>query len=395
MTVEIAGHDGAEDTVATVDTFLVDSGTTKNWLFVKIVTSEGVVGWGECYTAPEREPAIADVVSKLSAHLVGRSVHEIRAFLLMAYRDFATLRGSLEFYSALSGLELALWDVVGKRLGQPLYNLLGGPLRRKLRIYANGWCYRADGDLEDTPRLVERASALTARGYTALKLDPFGGRWRAHPSKRDISEAVTRVAALREALGPDVEILIDCRRRFEPTVASNIARLLEPFEPFWLEEPVSSSYLAGLAEVRGASPVPVVTGEDLYTLSSFREVFERRTANIVNPDVACCGGLLGLTSIATMADTYMVSVAPHCYNSMSVAFAATLHASAVMPSFLITEYFVNFEERSANLTSSSSVTVDGAHAHLGPAPGHGVELDEEMIRHAAGAPVRRTFPMGV
>lgn len=277
---------------------------------------------------------------------------------------------------------------------QPLYNLLGGAVQRRFRVYANGWCYKADGELEDTRRLVERASELVSEGFTAFKVDPFSGPWRSYPSKPEVAEGIRRLTALREHLGLSVDILVEGHRRFAPAVACQIAAQLEPLEPFWFEEPVSTSNLSGLAEVRASTHIPVVTGEDLYMLSEFREVFERRAASIVNPDVACCGGLLTLATIAASADSYMISVAPHCYNSTSVAFAATLHASAVMPNFLITEYFVNFAERSANLMATTGVTVSGSTADLGDEPGHGVELDEDALRYATGGAVRRHFAMG-
>jgi galactonate dehydratase len=382
------------DTIHSVDIFLVDSGTTKNWLFVKVTTAQGVNGWGECYTAPDRESAIANIVSHLTDYLVGRHIYEIRPFLFVAFRDVATLRGSMEFFAALSGLEIALWDIIGKHLGQPIYNLLGGAMQTRLRLYANGWCYQANGELEKLPRLLDAATELVESGYTALKVDPFPGPWRAYLSKSEIVAGIAVMEELREKLGPEVDILVEGHRRFAPSVASRIAKMLEPLEPFWFEEPVASSNLPGLAEVQKATSTPVVTGEDLYTLAAFREVFERRAANIVNPDVGCCGGILELTTIAAAAEAHMVFVAPHCYNSTSVALAATLHAAALMPNFLITEHFVNFTERSAHLTASSSITVEGGFAVLGAHPGHGIELDEQALRHGAGHPVRRSFLSG-
>jgi galactonate dehydratase len=392
MSADTYGPAANGDTVRSVDVFLVDSGTTKNWLFLKMMTAEGVIGWGECYTAPDREPAIASIVCRLSEYLVGRHIYEIRPFLLMAFRDVATLRGSMEFFAALSGLELALWDIIGKHLGQPIYNLLGGPVQRRFRLYANGWCYKADGELEELPRLLDAASELVESGFKALKIDPFPGPWRAYPAKSEIVAGIAVLEELRDKLGPDVDILVEGHRRFAPSVACQIAAMLEPLEPFWFEEPVPSSNLPGLLEVQKATAIPVVTGEDLYTLTAFREVFERRAANIVNPDVGCCGGILELMAIATAANTYMVLVAPHCYNSTSVALAATLHAAAMMPNFLIMEYFVNFAERSASLMMSSSVVIEGGFAGLGSHPGHGIELDEQALRRAAGHPVRRSFP---
>ena len=183
---------------------------------------------------------------------------------------------------------------------------------------------------------------MVARGFTALKFDPFPNPWRAYIDRDAEQAAVERVRAVREAVGPEVEILVEVHRRLAPMHAVRVARQMEPYDPFWYEEPVSARDLEGLAEARSQINIPVVTGEELYTKPEFREVFERRAADILNPDVCYCGGILELREIAAMAEPYHVAVAPHNYNSTTVGLAATVHASAGMPNFLITEYFVNF-----------------------------------------------------
>lgn len=381
------------DTVRSVTTYLVDSGTTKNWLFVQLRTENGLVGWGECYTAPDRENAVKAVVERLADHLVGASIFDISRFTLMAYQDAATKRGSMEFFCAVSGLEQALWDVVGKTLGQPIYNLLGGAVQDRIRVYANGWSFDAGGGLVERNGILDAAEELVASGFSALKFDPFPGPWCPYPSKDDLAAGVGLVGALRDRLGPSVDLLVEGHRRFAPSVALTVARQLEPFEPFWLEEPVPSSNLTGLSEVRAGTTIPIVTGEDLYTTVGFREVLERRAVDIINPDVCNCGGILELTNIAAMAHANMVAVSPHNYNSMSVGLASTVQASATMPTFLITEYFVNFAQRSADISASPPITVRDGYVELDGRPGHGVELDEEALRFAAGDPVRRSFGM--
>jgi galactonate dehydratase len=279
----------------------------------------------------------------------------------------------MELFCAISGIEHALWDIVGKAAGQPVYNLLGGACRRKLRVYANGW-----GGGDSPQVLAERAAAVVARGFTALKFDPFPGPWRTHIDRRTEDEAVARVRAVRTAVGPEVEILIEMHRRLAPMHAVRVAQRMEEFAPFWVEEPVSARDLDGLVEARRQIRLPVVTGEELYTKAEFQQVFARRAADIINPDVGNCGGILELREIAAMAETCHVAVAPHNYNSTTVGLAATLHAAAGMPNFLITEYFVNFEEVGNQIAVAPFQVVD-SYITLPDAPGLGVDLDEAAL----------------
>ena len=245
------------------------------------------------------------------------------------------------FWSAVSGLEQALWDLTGKRLGVPVITLLGGPCRERIRVYANGWYSGAK-----TPAAyAAKAKETVARGFTALKFDPFPGPWRTHISREAEEQVVETVRAVREAVGPKVDLLIEVHRRLAPMHAVRVARMLEPFDPFGYEEPVSARDIGALAEGRREIRPPIVTGEELYTRFEFREVFERRAADIINPDVCNVGGIEELRQIAAMAEAYHVVVSPHNYNSTTVGLAATLHVSAAIPNFLITEYFVNFEPR--------------------------------------------------
>ena len=360
--------------IEAVKTFLVDSGAAKHWLFVKVETDEGAHGWGEAYTQLDRDRVIKRQIDELSRYLIGRSPFDVKQFVFSAYSDFAGKRGSLELFCAISGLEQALWDIAGKAAGQPVYNLLGGRTRRRLRVYANGW-----GGAESVDELTEKAKDVVARGFTALKFDPFPGRWRAFIDRGQEEEAIERVRAVREAVGPDVEILLDIHRRLAPMHAVRVARAIEPYYPFWYEEPVSARDLDALSEVRHSVELPVVTGEELYTKNEFREVFERRAADILNPDVCNCGGILELREIGAMAEAYHVAVAPHNYNSTTVGLAATLHASAGMPNFLITEYFVNFEEVGREI-ARQTIEAENGYITLPETPGLGIDLDEAALK---------------
>jgi galactonate dehydratase len=355
-------------------TFLVDPGSHKHWLFVKVEASDGLYGWGECYTQSDRDRAVETHVRELSRYLIDRSPFDIKHFTYGAYTDFASKRGSMDLYCAISGIEQALWDIVGKATGQPVHNLIGGAFRTRIRVYANGW---AGGGSPD--QVAEQARRVVAKGFTALKFDPFPGPWRAFIDRKDEQLAVARVKAVRDAVGPDVEVLVEVHRRLAPMHAIRVARLMEPYAPFWYEEPVSVRDLGGLIDVKRAIALPVVTGEEIHTKTEFRDVLERRAADIINPDVCNCGGILELREIAAMAEPHHVAVSPHNYNSTTVGLAATLQASAGMPNFLITEYFVNFEDVGRAI-SRSALTVENSHIAVPTAPGLGIDLDEDALR---------------
>jgi len=360
-----------------VEPFLVDSGGSKSWLFVKVETDTGLVGWGEAYTQVDRDNAMLAHLVEMGRHLVGRDPFAIKHFTSVMYLDYAMRRPAMDFWSALSALEQALWDVVGKACGQPVYNLLGGPCRDRIRVYANGWSDRAS-----TPDEYARcASDVVGRGFSALKFDPFTNPWRTHIGRVEEELAVERVRAVRAAVGPKVEILIEAHRRLAPNEAIRVAQRLEQFEPFWYEEPIDAEDMAGLAEVRRRISLPVVTGEALYSKSQFADVFAQRAADILNPDVCNCGGILALKEIAAMAEPWHVTVSPHNYNSTTIGLASTLQVAACIPNFLITEYFVNFEAMGREIARGAFAVEDGYIA-LPTAPGLGIELDEAALaRH--------------
>ena len=315
---------------------LVHPGSAKNLAFVRVDTDAGIHGWGECYTQSDRDRQVAAHVDALGRYLVGLDPTRIRAFTHAAYDDFAGRRGSMDYYCAISGIEQALWDILGKQAGLPVHALLGGACRDSIRVYANGWSGGAGGPDE----LAEKAQAVVERGFTALKFDPVPGPWRTFVDKTVERQAVANVHAVRDAVGDDVDILVEMHRRLAPMHAVRIAAAIEDAKPYWFEEPVLAENVPALARAKREINIPVVTGEALYTKFGFREVFETGAADIINPDVCNVGGILELKEIAAMAEPYFVAVSPHNYNSTTVGLAATLQASAVMPNFLITEYFV-------------------------------------------------------
>lgn len=358
-------------------------GWRKNLVFVKVETDVGITGWGEAYSQYDRDPGVTAHLQEFARYLPGRDPFHIKYLTTMLFDDYAQRRGSLEFYSALSGLEAALWDIVGKATGQPVYNLLGGPVRDKIRVYANGWSYK----MHEPNAYAEAAKRVVDQGFTALKFDPLPRPWRTYIPKAHERHALKVVESVRDAVGPEVDLLIELHRRLAPMHAIALGKKLEAYEPYWMEEPCQVEHIEAIAEVRAAVNIPIVTGENSFTKAAFRPILEARAADILNPDVSNCGGILELKEIAAMAEPFMVAISPHNYNSTTLSLSATVHAAAVMPNFVITEYFVPFVEIGDRVCGNQLRPVDGYIA-LPTEPGLGLEMDEAAIRATPG----RAFP---
>jgi galactonate dehydratase len=361
--------------VKKIECLVVHPGWRKNLIFVRLETDDGIVGWGEAYSQYDRDRAISAQVEELGRYLIGREVTNIRHFLQIAFDDYAQRRSSLEFWCAVSGLEQAMWDAVGKQANMPVYQLLGGTCRNKLRVYANGWSYK----MKDPAEFARAAEGVVKQGFTALKLDPLPRPWRTYIPRDHIKHSVEVLRAIRAAVGPDVEILLDLHRRLAPTHAIALSNALAEFEPYWFEEPCQAENLDAIAEVRAATSIPVVTGEAIYGRAGFRPVFNKRAADIINPDVSNCGGILEMIFIAAAAEAEMVAVSPHNYNSTTVSLSATIHAAACMPNFTITEYFVPYEEFGKTLAHNPLIPVNG-YIELPQGPGLGIEMNEAEVR---------------
>jgi galactonate dehydratase len=268
-----------------------------------------------------------------------------------------------------------LWDIVGKATGQPVYNLLGGAVRERIRVYANGWSYK----MSEPAAFAEAARRIVDQGFTALKFDPLPRPWRTYIPKQHERHAMAVVEAVHKAVGPDIDILIEFHRRLAPMHAVALGKKLEAFEPYWLEEPCQVEHIEAIAEVRSKVNIPIVTGENAFTKAAFRPILEARAADILNPDVSNCGGILELKEIAAMAEPFQVAISPHNYNSTTLSLSATVHAAAVMPNFVITEYFVPFVDVGDRICANQLRPKDGYIA-LPTAPGLGLEMKEaEML----------------
>jgi len=366
--------------VTHLDVFPVSAGW-RTWVFLRLGTDEGLTGWGEA-TMVFGDAAVLGAIEDLREFVIGIDPMRIEDF--WSTRFYRTIFHGPSFYSALAGIEHALWDLVGKRLEVPVYRLLGGALRQRVRLYANTWFLGAR-----TPdEYAERAHAIVAQGWDAVKFDPLPGSLLA-AGRDELRSAADKVRAVREAVGADVDILIECHGRLSPESAIRLADALTEFRPFWIEEPVPAHNPLAMRKVKEHTSIPVATGERLSTRWQFRELLSLGAVDIVQPDMTQCGGLLEAKRVAALAATYGVTVAPHCPRG-PIATAVGLHFAASTPNFLILEYPTDLGrvDWRQDLTTTPE-RIEAGHMTLPTAPGLGVELIErELVKHAATSFIR-------
>jgi galactonate dehydratase len=361
--------------ITAVKSYAVHPGWRKNLIFVKVETDAGIHGWGEAYSQYDRDTAVMAQLNALGPYMVGRSPFDIKHFTQFAFDDYAARRGSVELFCAISGIEQAMWDIVGKATKQPVYNLLGGKYREKIRVYANGWSY----GMKEPADYARAAEKVVKQGFTAMKFDPLPSPWRTWIPKEHEKRAISVVKAIRDAVGPDIDLLIEQHRRLAPMHAIRLDKQLAEFDLYWMEESCQAEFPDELAQIRREIGVPVVSGEATYTKTGFRPLLEKRSADILNPDVACVGGILELKEIAAMAESFLVAMSPHNYNSTLVALASTVHASATMPNFIITEYFLPFVDF-CDTISPNQLKPKNGYIELPTAPGLGIDVDEAALQ---------------
>lgn len=344
-----------------------------NYVFVVIETSEAISGVGEA-TVEHSEPAIAAQIEEFARGLIGADPFAVEHHIEMLSRN-SYWRTGVTIRSALAGIEAALLDIKGKALGVPVYELLGGKQRNRLPAYANGWFVGA----REPGEFAEKAAAAVALGFKALKWDPFGSAYLTI-DRAERNRTIAKVHAVREAVGADVELMIEVHGRFNVPTAISLAQELAPFRPYWLEEPIPPESIAALADVRAKSPIPIAAGERYYEPARFAELIEARAADYLQPDISHVGGLLEAKRIAAMAHTRYLPVCPH--NPIGpVANAMTLQLGASIPNFGWLEMMMSDVPWRGEIVAEDLVFQDGCML-IPDRPGLGIELrEDECLKH--------------
>jgi len=343
-----------------LETFLVKP----RWLFLKIHTNAGIYGLGEPITEG-RALTCAEAVKEVEPYLIGKDPRAVTHHWQAIYRH-AFYRGGPILTSALSGIDQALWDIKGKALGVPVYELLGGPTRQRIRVYAHA-------------RTPEDIRQKVAQGFTAFKTGPAQKRpARIIENKAFIDHVVQSFAALREAAGSECDVAIDFHGAISPQTAKLLVKALEPHQPMFVEEPVNCQNVEAMAEIARGTHLPIATGERIFTKWGFREILEKGAAGILQPDLCHAGGITEVRLIAGMAEAYYVAIAPH--NPLGpISLAAGMQIAASIPNFLCQEQVSLGDGYIKN-----PFKVRGGYIDLPTGPGLGIELDEHALADKIG-----------
>lgn len=363
--------------IRSVEPFVVRIGRRRDIVCCRVRTEDGLHGWGEGTTPPTVAAVVAQIKS-MAPLLVGQSAWDIERHWRKMYTvEENTLGGTL--FAAISAIDIALWDLAGKAAGLPVYKLLGGKIHDRIRIYTS---YRWGNIPRTRDAYFQRTRELMAEGATAGKWDPFGeypGPERQLPSAT-LNEVREMVRGVREA-GPNFDICVEAHGKFNIASAGRIVKMLEPFDPFFLEEPVPPENVDAMAALQASTNIPIATGEGLQSHFNFRETLAKRSARILQPDTARTGGITAMKKIAAMADAHYVTVAPHNPNG-PVCTAASLHVAASIPNFLI------MEEGNRETQQYGAIFADGWRTRsdywpVPEAPGTGVDLSDAFLREYA------------
>lgn len=355
--------------VTQIKTFICHAYRT-NWVFVKVITDSGLYGVGEA-TLEYREPTVVQAIKELERYLVGKDPHNIEAFWHDAYRD-AYWRGGVVLMSALAGVEMALWDIKGKDLGVPVYQLLGGKVRDSVKCYANAWFAGAKKPEE----FAQKAKIAVKNGFIGLKWDPFGKEYL-NIDPKHLNEALDCIAAVKDAVGDQVHLIIEGHGRFNVPTAVRIGNALEKFGILWFEEPIPPDDKKGIAWVRSKIATPVSGGERLYSRFEYADYLRMECADFWQPDVSHAGGIMEVRKIAAMAESHYIPVCPH-NPSGPVANAATLQLAACIPNFYLLETMANDIPWRADV-STEKVKFENSEMFIPDLPGLGIDINEEEI----------------
>lgn len=353
------------------------------FIFVKLITDNNIEGIGEVYTATFSPHLVAKMIEDVcERHVIGRDPSRIEQMWRNVYGSGYNLRPDVTLMSVFSGIEMACWDIIGKEVGKPVYELLGGKVREKLRSYT--YLYPDEGIDPDTfygdpIASAEQAARYVEQGFTAIKFDPAGPYtvYDPHqPTLKDIARSVEFVKHIRQAVGTDADMLFGTHGQFTTSGAIRLARQLEPYDPLWFEEPTPPENPREMARVAGQTTIPIATGERLTTKYEFARVLEAQAASILQMALGRVGGILEAKKIAGMAETYYAQIAPHLYCG-PIEGAANIQLSACIPNFLILESIQQWGGFHAEILKKPIQWEDG-HVIVPTDPGLGVELDEDV-----------------
>ncbi|HZO90669.1 MAG TPA: mandelate racemase/muconate lactonizing enzyme family protein [Chthonomonadaceae bacterium] len=367
--------------ITKLETFLTNAGL-RNYLFVRLTTDTGLTGIGEASLEWQEKTVETLIHEWVEDRILGADPFDIEAVIGGMIRD--QYQGGATIMTAISGVEVALWDILGKECGQPVYKLLGGRCHERLRSYANGWY----GGAKTPMQYAEYASTAVKRGYTALKFDPFGTAWK-EMSEAEMQEVEAIVSAVREAVGERVDLMIEAHGRLSVACAIEMGRRLAPYRPAWYEEPVTPHSLPLLKEVKEALPFPIAAGERLYMLHEFQQLTALRAADVVQMDPSHCGGLRMTKKIAALAEAQDMQISPHV-SIGPVALCAALHVDWSTPNARIQENFAEFDVPWRDALVRGWNPVLNGEFLLPEKPGLGIELDTAVC--AAHPYVKNSFP---
>lgn len=360
----------------------------KHWpfTFVKIFTDQGIIGFGEATNFPGNEMVLGSL-EQMRPLLIGEDPFAVEMIWQKLYRHFYYLGIAGVVITAISGIEIALWDIIGKKLGVPVYNLFGGKCFPKIKLYANGWFMNDDFRYEPD-YFAKVASSTVKKGYRALKFDPFVDTsskdyfWN-FPLNRSVNvsgerenQALAIMEAVREAVGDKIEIAIDLHGRFDVPTAIRLCEKFKKYNPIFIEEPIPPENVDAMAKVARESGSPICSGERIFTRHGFRELFEKQAAEVINPDVVRTGGLSETKKIASIAETYYTPITPHNPNA-AVGTMASAQVATTCPNFLILELFT-FDMVLSNKLVKEPLIIENGYLIFPDKPGLGIELKEEV-----------------
>lgn len=351
-----------------------------NWLFVRIHTDEGLYGVGEG-SLQYKDAALEAELVNFGTYLEGKDPFQIEHIWTSLHRR-VTWTGGAVTISAISAIDLALWDLKARALGVPVYELAGGKVRDRVPLYANGWrgLRSAHGEAGDSfqrelDQIAASGKAVAEMGFGCLKIYPFGGGQAISLERLD--KGAERVAVLREAVGPGVEIAIDCRARLNIWSARRAAKRLESYDIAWMEEPILFDNVDAMGAFARSVDVPIATGEQRYTRWEFRDILDQNAVGIIQPDICHAGGMSELRKIGAMAETYTVIVSPHNSNG-PISTVASLHLDMTLPNAHMQELFLNSTKEYDEVLTNPISIADG-YAAVPEGPGWGTDLDLEAI----------------